>query len=107
MTGRPVSRAAIIAAIVKKDFKEFSRDKLYVFLSAPALVFFIGVFWVVPSTVDESIVIGVHQTDLAELGMLFHQEGGESGGLELVPFASEEDLKGVIAGRPPRDPRTQ
>jgi len=98
VTGRPASRAAIIAAIVRKDFKEFSRDRLYVFLSALMLVFFIGIFWVVPSTVDESIVIGIYQTGIDELGMLLQQEGDESGGLELVPLASEEDLKGVIAG---------
>ncbi len=43
---RPVSRASIIGSIVKKDLKEYSRDRLWMFLTLLVLIFMIVIFWV-------------------------------------------------------------
>lgn len=90
---RPVSRAAIVAAIMKKDFREFSRDRLYVFLSLLGLVAYVVLFWVVPSTVDETITLGAYLGPLAERIPVDATEG-----VEFVGFDSPGDLEKVIAG---------
>lgn len=95
---RSVSRAAIVAAIVKKDIVEFSRDKLYLFLSILGMVFFVLTFWLVPNTVDETLTLGVHQTGMDQLFEQFQEGADEADGLKLVQFASADELEGVIAG---------
>lgn len=109
---RPVSRLAILAAIIKKDLREYSRDKLYIGLTVIGLALFIGTFWVTPDTVEESIVLGVYQTDLGDLlerlesgledtasssaGQL--PAGSLSEALEIVQFPSPAALEAVVAG---------
>jgi ABC-2 type transport system permease protein len=95
MSGRP-SRAHIIAKIIAKDFRAFSRDKLFLFLSVLGLVFYVLIFWLVPSTVDESISLGIVETDLSEALERFGEQ--QDGALELVPFSSRDELAAVIAG---------
>ena len=91
-----VSRIAIIWAIIKKDLKEFTRDKLWGILSALGLVMFAAIFWLLPSTVNETITLGVHQTGLDNLMEEFAKEQRE--GLELKEFNSSEDLIKAVAG---------
>jgi ABC-2 type transport system permease protein len=92
---RRVSRASIVATIVAKDIKAFSRDKIWVMLSIIGLVAYVAVFYLMPDSVGESITVGVHEYDLEEvLGEFEEQEEG----LALVEFDSEEDLEAVVAG---------
>lgn len=93
---RRVSRAAIIASIVRKDFTEFSRDALYIFLSVLGLVFFAVTYYLVPDTVDETLTVGVHQTGLDELFDQF--EASEADGLALVQYGSDDELAAAVAG---------
>lgn len=97
---RPVSRAAIVSAIVKKDFVEFSRDKLYIFLSLLGMFFFVLIFWLVPDTVDETITLGMtHGGDLGALVAQFEAGAeGSAEGLALEVFDSPEQMQGVIEG---------
>ncbi len=95
---RPVSRAAIVASIFRKDLKEYSRDKLYLFLTALALVFFIGIIWIMPDSVSETIVLGMHQTDLGDIMDQYTGADAEQA-LKIVRFESAEDLEGVVARR--------
>ncbi len=97
---RPVSRAAIVSAIVKKDFVEFSRDKLYIFLSLLGMIFFVLIFWFVPDTVDETITLGMtHGGDLGALVAQFEAGAeGSAEGLALEVFDSPEQMQGVIDG---------
>lgn len=95
---RTVSRAAIVTAIVKKDLVEFSRDTLYLFLSILGLVIFIGFFYLAPSTVNETLVLGVHQTGMETLFDQYQEGADASEGLKLVQFASEDELKKVVSG---------
>jgi ABC-2 type transport system permease protein len=92
---RPVSRPAIIWAIVRKDLVEYSRDRLWVFLTILVLVMVVTLFWVLPNRVDESIPLGVSGLDdpAGSLGPAVAEEG-----LAVVPFASSDDLRRVVAG---------
>ncbi|MCL3859615.1 ABC transporter permease [Actinotalea sp. K2] len=91
---RRVSRPAIVASIVRKDFTEFSRDLLYIFLSVLGLVLFAVTYYLVPDTVDETLTVGVHQTGLDEL---FDQlDASEADGLALVQYAGGDELAAAV-----------
>lgn len=112
----PVSRGALIAALLKKELLAYSRDKLYLFLTLLTLVFVVVIFWVVPDTVEESITLavtppvetlladgvdalrelGATDEQLAELQEADLTEGEE--GLALVEFETAEDLAAVVEG---------
>jgi ABC-2 type transport system permease protein len=93
---RPVSRLGIIAAIVRKDLVEFSRDRLWMILTPLALVMFAVVFWLLPDTVEETITVGIYPPALA--WALERLGEDESGGLRAVGFDSEEELAAAVAG---------
>ena len=98
MSAHPPGRAAIIVAIVRKDLVEFSRDRLWVMLTALALAMFAAIFWLMPDRVDETIRVGVTPASLAATLDRLALEGGEVG-LQVVGFASEEALRDAVAGR--------
>ncbi len=93
---KPVSRLSIIWSIVIKDFREYSRDKLWIFLTLLGLVFYVVVFWLLPSTVDETITVGIYQTGMDEVIEQYAEEEEES--LEFVEFDSSKDLKAAVEG---------
>ncbi len=93
---RSVSRGTIIAKILDKDVLQYSRDKVYLILTIAGLVIFVAFFYLIPDTVDETITLGIHQTDLEEL-IEEYEEGSEGEGLELVQFETEAILEGVVA----------
>jgi ABC-2 type transport system permease protein len=92
---RPVSRWTIVAAIVRKDLVEYSRDRLWLLLTVLVLALAISLFWVLPGEVDESILLGVSGLDdpVVVLGGPAAEDG-----LEVVPFASADDLARVVGG---------
>ncbi len=92
------SRGAIIASIVRKDFREFSRDVLYIVLSAIGLVVFVAMFYLVPDTVDESLTIGIQQTGLNELVETYEAGASTDEALNLVPIDTAEHLQAAVAG---------
>ncbi len=91
---RPVSRAAIVAAILRKDLQEFSRNRFIMLISILGLVVLVAVFWIMPSSVDETLVLGIHQKDMDQV--LDAYAGAE--GLAFVEFASTDDLKAAVTG---------
>jgi ABC-2 type transport system permease protein len=92
---RPVSHATVIAAIVRKDLGEYGRDRLWAFLTVLVLVLVVAIFWILPDSVDETITIGVAGLDDPQA--LVESESSEEG-LAVVPFASQDDLRAVVAG---------
>lgn len=92
-----MSRLRIIGAIVRKDLVEFSRDRLYALLSLLGLVIYIAVFWVLPATVDETLVVGVHGKGLDHV--VGTHLGGSEPGLRLVWFESGDELRHAVEGR--------
>ena len=93
---RPVSRLSIIGLILKKDLTEYSRDRLWMFLTLLVLVFMIIVFWVLPGRVDESIPVGI--SGLGDPAALAGLQSTEEEGLRLVAFDTAADLRSVVAG---------
>jgi ABC-2 type transport system permease protein len=91
---RPVSRATIIGAIVKKDLAEYARDRLWAFLTVLVIVIVIALFWVLPDDVEEAINAGVSGLDPTVLAAMGESEEG------LLPlrFESEDELRSVVAG---------
>jgi ABC-2 type transport system permease protein len=96
------SRTGIVAAIVRKDLIEFSRDRLWTVLTPVALVMFAVVFWLLPATVDEQVTVGVAPASLADILQRLGEVGDASAeGLRVVPFESDEELAAAVAGGRP------
>lgn len=82
-----------IGAIVRKDAGEFSRNRFFVFITLLGLVAWVAVYWLLPDRVDETVRIGVSQSDLG--AVLSIAEG--AAGFELEQYASEDELRVVVA----------
>jgi ABC-2 type transport system permease protein len=93
------SRASIIWAIVRKDLREFSRDRVWIVLTPTTIVFVILAFWLAPNKVNETITVGVFPPGLAgALESLGEGDEDEVRGVEFVTFESEELLAAAVAG---------
>jgi ABC-2 type transport system permease protein len=112
----PVSRPAIVGALLKKEFRAYSRDAIWLLLTLLVLVAIPIAFLFLPDSVDESLTLGVAPpvsslvedaretlkgmgaTDeqLAELDEADFAE--EQEGLLLIEFETEEELQQVISG---------
>jgi ABC-2 type transport system permease protein len=93
------ARLGIVRTILAKDAREFARDRFYVLVSILGLVFYVGIFWVLPSTVEETVGLGIHLEDagplLGSLGV--EALGSQVEGLEVVAFDSSDDLEAAVA----------
>ena len=113
---RPISRPAIIRALLKKELTAYSRDLVFLGLTLVVLIAAPFLFHALPDSVDESITLAVYPSvpemigdareALAEMGATEEQlaelddidlAAGEEG-LALIEFESEERLRGVIEG---------
>lgn len=113
---RPISRPAIVWALLKKELKAYSRDTVYLLLTLLVLVAVPLVFRVLPDSVDETITLAVSppvstmvadaRDALIKLGATDEQlaaldeadlAAGEEG-LLLVEFDDETQMRGVIEG---------
>lgn len=86
-------RLSAIWAFIKKDTKAFMRDKFFVVMTFAGLLFYIGIFQVIPDTVDEIVDLGIS----GDIGSLLDGESlDESGGLGFTVFATEEELIAAV-----------
>jgi hypothetical protein len=105
-----------MGALLKKELKAYSRDKLYVFLTVLTLVAVVILYQFLPDSVNEDITIavappvdelvtdakdtlrdlGATDEQLAELDETDLSEDEE--GINVVEFENEEDMQAVIAG---------
>ena len=88
------SRLAIISAIVLKDLREFSRDRLWMILTPISLIFMIVLFIILPDTVNETITLGVYPLNIAESFSILI--GDEFQGLEIIGFTDEDQLADAV-----------
>lgn len=113
---RPISRPAIIRALLKKELTAYSRDLVFLGLTLVVLIAAPFLFHALPDSVDESITLGVYPSvtemvgdareALADMGATEEQLAelddidlaAEEEGLAVVEFESEEQLRGVIEG---------
>ena len=86
--------ASSIGTIIRKDFTEFTRNSFFVFITLMVLVAWVVVFWFLPNSVDETLRIGITQTDLG--GALPAVDGAEIAGLSLTSFPTEADLHAAV-----------
>jgi ABC-2 type transport system permease protein len=113
----PISRPAIVAALLKKELRAYSRDAIWLLLTLLVLVAIPIAFLFLPDSVDESLTLGVAppigamvedatetfrqmgatEEQLAQLDEVDFTE--EQEGLLLVEFKTEEDLQRVVAGK--------
>lgn len=84
----PVSRLAILWALLKKEMLVFSRDKLYLFLTALTLVIVVAFYHLLPDTVDETISVG-----LSPSVQTLVEQSAESLAALGVPEASIAELR--------------
>jgi ABC-2 type transport system permease protein len=97
------ARLGIVRAILAKDLREFARDRFYVLVSVLGLVVYVVVFWILPSTVDETVAVGLHLEDAGPLlsGLGTEATGSSAEGFEVVPYASSDELLAAVeAGDP-------
>jgi ABC-2 type transport system permease protein len=78
----------MIRAMVQKDIKLFFRNQFFAFITAFALVIYIALYFLLPSTVDESLPFAVY----IEGPMGAMVDGISGDGLELTTFDTEEAL---------------
>ena len=79
---------SIVATIVRKDLRELRADRFFLLLTVLSVVFYPLIFWVLPSTVDETLRVGVVQRDVGPL-----LDGVEdSDGFAVTEFADEPAL---------------
>jgi ABC-2 type transport system permease protein len=90
MNGRP----GIIWAIVRKDLVAFSRDRFYMLITVLGLAAYVAVYWLLPSSVDETIEVGFYWPGAAP--QLVAPGSGQ--GLDLVAFASAAELRDAVEG---------
>lgn len=95
LSRRLPSRAEVIGTIMRKDLAEYKRDRLWVLLSLLTLVMFILIFWLLPSTVDETLTIGVRATGVEQA---LEQAEGRDGGMKIVGFSSAQELRAAVSG---------
>lgn len=86
----------VVWAFLKKDTKAFRRDRFFVVITFVGLLFYIGIFQVIPDSVDEIVELGVS----GDIGILLDGASlDDSGGLSVTRFESEGALvEAVEAG---------
>jgi ABC-2 type transport system permease protein len=93
------SAFSIIRVIVAKDLKEYSRDKFWMIITLLVLIAFAAVYWLMPSTVDETIVMGVHQRNMDKLIAQLEEESVAEEGLMVVEFTTAAKLASAVEGK--------
>jgi ABC-2 type transport system permease protein len=87
-----MSSPRIIWAIIRKDVAQMTRDRFFVYITVLGIVAYVALFWAMPSSVDETLRLGVHgvgaETLLAQLA-------GQQG-LELTAFPTSDELQSAV-----------
>ena len=81
-----------VRAIVRKDFTAFLRDRFYLFMTVLGIVFYVGIFWFLPSTVERNHRNGRGPN---RHGRLLRRAGGRRR-VGINTFASAADLEAAI-----------
>jgi len=82
----------VIKALVAKDFSLFFRNRFYAYITVIGIVFYLIIYFVMPSSVDENLEIGLYAPVMPPVFELIQEEEG----LDIVLFESEESLKEAV-----------
>jgi ABC-2 type transport system permease protein len=87
----------VVGTIVAKDLRLFTRDRFYVFVTVLGLVAYVGLFWALPSTVEENIRLGVHLPgEEALLAERLAMAGDTEQGIAAETFGSAAALEDAV-----------
>ncbi len=82
----------IVRALLKKDFALFMSNRFYLLITIVAVVFYVGIYFILPSDVDEKLSLAMYAPVLPPaFSQLTTQDAAE---IEL--FESEEALKEAV-----------
>ncbi|MGQ9677510.1 MAG: ABC transporter permease [Chloroflexota bacterium] len=85
----------IIATLIAKDIRLFARSRVFAILTPLAFLIYFPIYFLMPSSVDESLKIGLYAPTAPAAFAHVEEEG-----LEIEMVASEEALKeAVLEGR--------
>lgn len=89
--------AGVISAILAKDVKAFSRDRFIVFITILTLLTWAVVFYLLPSSVDETVELGVVVTELPSAT----QDGSSLSGIaeegvDITLYPTEDALREAV-----------
>jgi len=84
----------IVWTLVVKDLRLYFRNQFFAFISILGLVAYIGIYYLLPGNVNETIKIGLYASQAPPLFEEMEEEG-----LELIRYDSEEALEqGLMDG---------
>jgi ABC-2 type transport system permease protein len=88
--------ARIIAALVIKDIVLIFRNKMFLLITIFGTIAYIAIYFVMPTTVDESIKIGLY-SDATPVPPVFQQliDGGQEG-LDVEKLDSDQALRDAV-----------
>lgn len=83
----------IIKALLKKDLALFTANRFYMLITIVGMIFYIGIYFVLPSTVDEKLSLAIYAPEVPpSFSRLTGQEG-----VSIEYFSDENDLKQAVA----------
>lgn len=83
----------VVGAILRKDLASFRQDRFFVLLTAIGIVFYPLLFWLLPSSVDETLRLGVAPGSFVEV---LGAEDAEQGGLEVAGYDDAAALREAV-----------
>jgi ABC-2 type transport system permease protein len=79
----------IIKALLKKDLSLFMSNRFYMLITFVGIIFYIGIYFLMPAEVDEELSIGIYADEVPEvISQLSGQEG-----IVIEYFTDEETMK--------------
>jgi len=89
----------IIWALIVKDFSLFFRNRFFALMTAFGIIMYLVIYFVMPSSVDESLDIGLYAADISPIIDQIPEEVLQEEGLEITFVDTEDKLKeGVTEG---------
>jgi ABC-2 type transport system permease protein len=82
----------VIRALVAKDFALFFRNRFYALITALGILVYLIIYFVMPSSVDEELDIGLYAPVLPPVFELIQEEEG----FNIASFDSDEALKEAV-----------
>jgi ABC-2 type transport system permease protein len=88
------SRLGSVWAILRKDLIQFSRDRMFVFITVLGMATFVGLYWLLPRNVDETIDLGIVGDDIRPALEMYAERASE--GLNLYWYDDGEVLRSAV-----------
>jgi len=82
----------IVKALLKKDWTLFTNNRFYMLITIVGVIFYIGIYFILPSTVDEKFNVAIYAPETtSSFSSLSNQEG-----ISIEYFSDESSLKQAV-----------